>query len=113
MKTLFEQLDEEFIYPKEIKNTVLETIKELIAVDYFLNYFENDHKAVKIVYEKLCESLIPKFLSGQDLFWCEQGFEKIMTDAGVEYSVEILENLNLIYVFDCTVTNDKVLIIRK
>ena len=115
MEKLLQQLDKDFSYPSQISKIAFETIEELISVDYFLNYFENDHKAVKKFYDKLCGSLIPKFLSGEELFWCEPSFAVIMIEAGVEYSVELLEELDLIYVFDCQEKNvkDKVLVLRK
>ena len=115
MEKLFEQLEREFAYPQPITFVVLETLKELIAVDYFLEYFQNDQKAVRFFYDKLCSSLIQKFLNNEELMWCDQSFSKIMNEAGVDYSVQILEELNLIYVFDCNEENkkDKVLVMLK
>lgn len=116
MKKLFEQLEREYSYPTEVSKITLDTIQELVECDYFLNFFENDHKAVRIFYDRLCASLIPKFLSGEDLFWCEPEFEEIMNEAGVDYSIELLEELELIYVFDCPEKNkekEKVLVLRK
>lgn len=112
MEKLFKELKQETIYPLEITDITLETLKELNDVCYFKDYFSNDKKAVRIFFDRLCSSLIPKFLSGEELFWCEQGFEKIMNEAGVDYSIEKLEELNLIYVFDCSSekVQDKILV---
>lgn len=116
MEKLLIKLGLELSYPKEVHQVVNETIQELVECDYFLNFFENDHKAVSIFYDRLCRSLIPKFISGEDLFWCEPEFERIINEAGVEYSIEILENLELIYVFDCPEKikeQEKILVLRK
>lgn len=99
-------------YPLEVSEVSSEAVQCLEEENYFSEQFDFPEQARTLFYEKFASSLIGKFIDGSELIWIQNEFEKLVIQASVEQSVNELEIMNVVDVFedDC---GEKIIVLKK
>lgn len=99
-------------YPLEVSEVSSETVKILEEENYFSDQFDYPEQARTLFFDKFAGSLIQKFIDGDELIWHENEFEKLVIQASVEQSVNELEIMNLVDVFEDDF-GEKIVVLKK
>lgn len=87
-------------FPNEICEKSSEAVIYLDECGYFNTEFNHPDDAKTLFYEKFCESLIPKFISGNELEWDFDELYALIIDSSVRHGINELENEGIVHVFD-------------
>ena len=99
-------------YPLEVSEVSSEAVQILEDENYFSEQFDYPEQAQTLFYEKFATSLIQKFVDGSEIIWTENEFEKLVILASVEQSVNELEIMNLVDVFEDG-SGEKIIVLKK
>jgi hypothetical protein len=86
-------------FPKEVGRVSFVAVTRLEEQGYFHHNFENTNDAKELFHYRFSESLLPKFISGEDIEWEEDEFERVFSLASVEHAVHELECEGKVYRF--------------
>ena len=87
-------------FPKEVGRVSFGAVIRLEEEGYFASQFENINEAKQLFYNRFSESLLSKFISGDDIEWDEEEFDRVLALASVEQAVSELESDGLVHRFD-------------
>ena len=87
-------------YPKEISRVSTHAVLTLEDQGYFNDQFEKVEEAKTLFFDRFSESLLSKFISGDDIEWEREEFEKVLFSASVEHAVYELECEGKLHRFD-------------
>lgn len=87
-------------FPERVSEVSTEVVLQLDEIGYFQTQFSQIEEAKKTFYYRLSESLLSKFISGEDIELSEEEYRKVIVSASVEHSLYELEQEGMIYVFD-------------
>lgn len=87
-------------FPKEVGRVSFDAVIRLEEEGYFATQFSNVNEAKQLFYHMFSESLLSKFISGEDIEWEEDEFDKVLALASVEHAVSELESDGTVYRFD-------------
>jgi len=90
-------------FPKEVGRVSSEAVIRLEEQGFFTSQFNNCNDAKELFYHRFSESLLPKFISGDDIEWEEDEFERVFSLASVEHAVNELECEGRVHRFGDTV----------
>ena len=99
-------------YPLEVSEVSSDAVRILDDENYFSEQFDFPEQAPTLFYEKFASSLIQKFVDGSEIIWTENEFEKLVILASVEQSVNELETMNLVDVFEDG-SGEKIVVLKK
>jgi hypothetical protein len=99
-------------YPLEVSEVSSDAVRILDDENYFSEQFDFPEQAQTLFYEKFASSLIQKFVDGSEIIWTESEFEKLVILASVEQSVNELEIMNLVDVFEDG-SGEKIIVLKK
>ena len=77
-----------------------EAVLRLEEQGFFTSQYTNCGDARELFYHRFSESLLSKFISGDDIEWEGKEFERVFTVASVEQAVNELECEGLVHRFD-------------
>ena len=87
-------------YPSEVSEVSTEVVTTLDEENYFTEQFDQPEEAKTLFYDKFANSLIKKFIDGDELMWDDEEFGKLIIQASVEQAVNELEEKDLVVVFE-------------
>lgn len=87
-------------FPQAISDKSSEAVLHLDEFGFFEQEFNCPEDAKTLFYEKLCESLIPKFIKGAELTWDAEELYALIIDSSVRHGINELENEGIVHVFD-------------
>lgn len=87
-------------FPKEISRVSTNAVLSLENQGYFNVQFEKVEEAKSLFYDRFSESLLSKFISGDDIEWKQEEFEKVLLLASVEHAIYELECEGKVHRFD-------------
>lgn len=87
-------------FPKQVGRVSFDAVLRLEEEGYFASQFENTNEAKQLFYNRFSESLLPKFISGEDIEWEEEEFDRVLALASVEQAVSELESDGLVHRFE-------------
>lgn len=99
-------------YPYEVTEVSSEAVHMLDQENYFIDQFDYPEDARTLFFDKFAVSLISKFIDGIELMWNDSEFTKLVIQASVEQSVNELESMNMVDVYDDG-TGEKIVVLRK
>lgn len=87
-------------FPAAVCEKSTEAVMHLDEVGYFRKEFNSPEDAKTLFYERMCQSLIPKFIDGCELSWEFDELYAIIIDSSVRCGINELEKEGLVHVFD-------------
>lgn len=107
-----EKYNSKIPFPLEVCEVSSETIQILESENFFIEQFEFPEEAKTLFYERFGESLIKKFIAGDELIWNENEISELINMASVEQAVEELERKGILDVFVHD-DGEKVVVLKK
>lgn len=107
-----EKYNSKIPFPLEVCEVSSETIQILESENFFVEQFEFPEEAKTLFYERFGESLIKKFIDGDELIWSENEIGELINKACVEQAVDELEKKGIIDVFDHD-DGEKIVVLKK
>lgn len=98
--TMKERFISNTTFPQAVCDKSMEAVSFLEDSGFFTNEFNQPDEAMKLLYESLCRSLIPKFIDGSELSWEFEELYAILIDSSVRQSINELEKDGIVHVFD-------------
>lgn len=87
-------------FPEEVTDAAMKAVMRLCESGYFESEFERPCEACSLFLDVFSESLLGKFLNGEELEWTDEEYEKVFGLASVEHAVNELDSEGLLYRFD-------------
>jgi hypothetical protein len=95
-------------FPEEVGEKSAEAVTLLEKEGFFSSQFENHEDAKRLFFDRFSNSLLSKFISGDDIEWEGEEYDRVLTLASVEHAVDELESEGKVHRFD-----DVVVLARK
>lgn len=86
-------------FPFEIMEVSSQAVCILDEESFFEEQFDNPDEAKTLFYEHFANSLIKKFIDGDDLIWEQLEFDNMVSKVSIEQAVNELESQNLVNIF--------------
>lgn len=87
-------------FPKEVSRKSSEKVTLLEEQGFFTSQFDNQDEAKRLFYDRFSESLLSKFINGDDIEWEDEEFDRALAIASVEHAVSELEQEGRVHRFD-------------
>jgi hypothetical protein len=87
-------------FPQAIIEKSSQAVFYLEECGYFEHEFNYPEEEKTLFYEKLCESLIPKFIKGNEISWEFEELYALIIDSSVRHGINELEKEGIVHVFD-------------
>lgn len=97
------------VFPVEVSRVSEKAIRHLRQSGYFNSEFSNPEEAARLFHYRLSESLLPKFISGDEMEWESNELDTVVAKASVEQAVCELEAEGTVHRFDDVVVLANVL----
>lgn len=94
---------EETTFPDKVSETATAIVLNLDCNGYFNLQFNDAEEAKKTFYYRIAESLLPKFISGDEIELDDDECMRVLVNAAVEHSLSELEQEGRVYCFDDTI----------
>lgn len=87
-------------FPNEVSRVSTEAVLSLEKQGFFTSEFNSVDEAKSLFYDRFSESLLSKFISGDDIEWDRKEFERVFSQASVEHAIYELECEGKVHRFD-------------
>lgn len=93
-------LEAKTTFPSEVSKVSSRAVERLDEREFFASQFRFIEQARDLFHYRFSQSLLPKFISGDDIQWNQDEFESVFSSVCVEQALAELESEGEIYMFD-------------
>jgi hypothetical protein len=87
-------------FPSEVSRVSSKAVFALERQGFFTSEFNQAEEAKSLFYDRFSESLLSKFINGEDIEWENDEYERVFSVASVEQAVYELECEGKVHRFD-------------
>lgn len=99
-KEMTETKEVQTSFPSEVGRVSSHAVRCLDESEFFTEQFSMPVQARELFLYRFSESLLPKFISGEEIGWDDNGFERVFCSACVEHALYELELEGKVHVFE-------------